>query len=403
MSQPSNRPYAPQPAAGRLHSEPGRQHAPQGRPQYRPEPGRQNMPPRQNAPRPVKTGRTLPYGLGKLVVISLIVAALGFGLQILWPDGFPVVRANNTGAAKVATITEIHSTGPLRINEIMTSNRNTLSIADGSSPDWVEIMNVSGGSVNLAGYQLAENASSALVFTFPEIWLEPDECILVYCDSRLRETAGEDLHAPFRLSSAGDTLMLFNAEDTAVDTINIPVLSRDRSYARLSASSWEESAEPTPGLANTAENYRSLTEPAADSPVIVNEVLASNGSILADENGQYYDYIELYNRSSETVNLEGWYLSDDSATVRKWRFPAVSIAPGEYLVVYASKLDRSDDPAYLHSNFSLSSEGEEVVLSNSLGRVMDSVQFGLSKSNVAFVRQDGGGWMQGTATPGRAN
>lgn len=391
MSQANKRPYAPQ-HGGQRPSRP-----------YPPRPQQGRPAPRRSAPPLSSSGRALPYGLGKLAIIALVIAAASFGLQKAWPNGFPLVKKSGGAVKQAATITEIHSSGPLRINEIMSSNRDTLSIADGSSPDWVEIINVSGKSVNLAGYQLAESASSALVFTFPEIWLEPEECVLVYCDSRLREEAGQELHAPFRISSSGGTLMLFNAADTAVDTVNIPALGRDCSYARVSTSAWEESILPTPGLANSEENYRALNEPASDSPVIVNEIMSSNRSTLEDENGQFYDYIELYNRSGETVSLEGWYLSDDSANARKWRFPEVSIAPGEYLVVHASKLDRSEDSAHLHTNFALSSEGEEVVLSNALGRVMDSVEFGLLKADVAYSRQADGSWTQGMGTPGRAN
>lgn len=392
MSQANKRPYAPQQRGGQRPSRP-----------YSPYPQRGRPAPRRSAPPQKHAGRALPYGFGKLAIIVLVIVAAGFGLQKAWPNGFPLVKKANSTVKKATTITEIHSGGPLRINEIMSSNRDTLSIADGSSPDWVEIINVSDRSVDLAGYQLAESAGSALVFTFPEMWLEPDECVLVYCDSRLREEAGQELHAPFKLSSSGGTLMLFNAADTAVDTVNIPALGRDCAYARVSTSAWEESILPTPGLPNSEENYRALNEAASDSPVIVNEIMSRNRSTLEDENGQFYDYIELYNRSGETVELGGWYLSDDSANARKWRFPEVSIAPGEYLVVYASKLDRSDDPDHLHTNFALSSEGEEVVLANASGRVMDSVEFGLLKADVAYARQADGSWTQSSGTPGRAN
>lgn len=392
MSQANKRPYAPQQRGGQRPSRP-----------YAPDPQRGRPAPRRSTPPPRRASRALPYGFGRLAIIALVIAAAGFGLQKAWPNGFPLVKRASGTVKKAAAITEIHSSGPLRINEIMSSNRDTLSIADGSSPDWVEIINVSDKSVDLAGYQLAESAGSALVFTFPEMWLEPDECALVYCDSRLREEAGQELHAPFKLSSSGGTLMLFNAADTAVDTVNIPALGRDCSYARVSASAWEESILPTPGLPNSEENYRALNEAASDSPVIVNEIMSRNRSTLEDENGQFYDYIELYNRSDETVELGGWYLSDDSANARKWRFPEISLAPGEYLVVYASKLDRSDDPEHLHTNFALSSEGEEVVLANASGRVMDSVEFGLLKADVAYARQADGGWAQSSGTPGRAN
>ena len=161
---------------------------------------------------------------------------------------------------------------------------------------------------------------------------------------------------------------------------------------------------PTPGLLNTEENYRALNEPRSDSPVIVTELMSTNSATLADENGQYYDYIELYNRSGEAVNLSGWYLSDDSARARKWRFPDVTLQAGEYLVVFASGLDRKDDPVHLHTSFSLSSEGEEVVLSDVNGREMDSVQFDLLQRDVAWSRADDGSWSSvKQPSPGRAN
>lgn len=364
------------------------------------------MPPRapqRRSAAPARSGRALPYGMVKLLVICLVVAIAGFALQAIWPNGFPVKAKPAGNAAAVTTITEIHSKGPLRINELMTSNRNCLSIADGSTPDWIEIANISGNSVDIGGYQLSKSANSATVFTFPQIWLAPDECVLVYCDSRLRETPGEDFHAPFRISSAGDTLMLFNSSDTAVDTLNVPALTRDHSYARIDASTWEESAMPTPGLANTDENYRALNEAATDSPVIINELMSTNRSVLADENGLYHDYVELYNRTGEAVDLSGWYLSDDSQSVRKWRLPEMSIGPNEYVVIHLSGLDRSDDPAHLHASFSLSSEGEEAVLSNEVGRVMDRVAFDLLKADVAWLRQADGSWISGAGTPGSAN
>lgn len=346
----------------------------------------------------------MPHGLGRLLLIGAAVCVLALVLQLAWPDGFPLVHSEQTASDRTGAITEIHSAGPLRINEVMTGNRNTLSIADGTSPDWVEVINIGTRNVSLGGWKLAESANSATVFTFPEMELAPQECVIVYCDSRLRESADEELHAPFRLSSAGDTLMLFNASEAAVDTLNIPALSCDHSYARVDTAQWEVCDMPTPGMANTQENYRLLKEPASDSPVIVNEIVSSNRTVLEDENGQYYDYIELYNRSGGSVDLSGWYLSDDAENLRKWRFPEVSIEPGEYLVVYASKLDRSEDPAHLHTSFALSSEGESVVLTNDVGRMMDRVDFGLLKADTAYARQADGTWQSGAVpTPGRAN
>lgn len=342
--------------------------------------------------------------VSKLLILGVIVAVLAYSLQCAWPDGFPLKTKQKGGAGAVQAVSEIHSGGPIRINEVMSGNQSVLSIEDGSTPDWIEIANIGKSAVNLAGYSLSKTANAVTVFTFPEVWLNAGECMLVYADSRLRETAGEDLHAPFRLSSSGDTLMLFNEGGTAIDTVNLPAVTRNCSYARMDTSSWAESSTPTPGMLNTEENYRALNEPRSDSPVIVTELMASNSATLAAENGLYYDYIELYNRSGEAVNLSGWYLSDDSTNTRMWRFPDVTLNPGEYLVVFASGLDRKDDVAHLHTSFSLSTEGETVVLSDANGRTMDSVQYDLLHRDVAWSRADDGSWTSAKQpSPGSAN
>ena len=100
------------------------------------------------------------------------------------------------------------------------------------------------------------------------------------------------------------------------------------------------------------------------------------------------------------MDLSGWFLSDDPARPVKWRLPeGFVLQPGEYRVVHASKLDRSDAAAP-HTNFGLSAGGEAVVLSDARGQLVDSVQFGPSQTNVAWHRQADGTWAQGEPTPG---
>lgn len=332
--------------------------------------------------------------------LAAIIIALV--LQSMWPDGFPL-DVNRKVDGSVKEISEIYSTGPLRINEIMTADRYSVMDEEDAAVDWIEVMNIGSSGVNLEGYQLAKTSGASSVFTFPSMTLAPHECVIVFADSKLRNTAGEELHAPFRLSSGGDTLMLFNASGTAIDTVNIPPLGRDISYARKDTSVWVVCDQPTPALDNTEENYRALTEPASDSPIILNEIAARNKTILADENGQYYDYIELYNRSGEPVDISGWYLSDNDLNSRRWRFPNMTMQPGEYLVVFASGLDRTGDPSHLHTNFSLSSEGEIVILSDRNGRRMDMVSFDLIKGDSVYARQPDGSWAMASGTPGSAN
>lgn len=341
----------------------------------------------------------------KILIGGAIACVLALLLQGAWPNGFPLVehQASDTGVV-LEMVSEIYSPGPVRLNEIVTSNRRTLVLDNEASPDWIEVANISATPVNIGGYTLSKAADDARVFTFPEITLDAGECILVYADSRLRETAGEDLHAPYRLSSAGDTLMLFNAGGTAIDTVNIPALEGDQAYARRDTSLWETYSPATPGAENSDAGYQSLQTPMANSPVVLSELMTTNANTYPDENSQYSDYIELHNVSGETVELTGWYLSDDVENPRKWKFPELQLGAGEYLVVHASKLDRKDDPAHLHTNFALSSEGEEVLLVNPQGRIADRVKVDLLKADKAWSIGSDGNWGGSAApTPGKAN
>ena len=95
---------------------------------------------------------------------------------------------------------------------------------------------------------------------------------------------------------------------------------------------------------------------AAD--LVISEFQASNDTTIFDEDGESSDWIEIHNRSIEDVNLDGWHLTDDDTDLVKWTFPATTLAPNEYLVVFASGKDRGGAGSQLHTNFRLSSSGE---------------------------------------------
>jgi hypothetical protein len=75
--------------------------------------------------------------------------------------------------------------------------------------------------------------------------------------------------------------------------------------------------------------------------VVINEFMAANRSVTADEDGHYSDWIELLNLGSTSVNLEGYGLSDDPGSPFKWTFPPIAIPPGGFLTVWASGKNRN--------------------------------------------------------------
>jgi len=92
--------------------------------------------------------------------------------------------------------------------------------------------------------------------------------------------------------------------------------------------------------------------------VVISEFMAANASTLADEDGEFSDWIELYNDESEAIDLSGLALSDDPRGELRWDFPKVVLEPGEFLIVFASGKDRRDPGSQLHTNFRLSKNGE---------------------------------------------
>ena len=127
--------------------------------------------------------------------------------------------------------------------------------------------------------------------------------------------------------------------------------------------------------------------PAAHAQLFVNEILADNESVLADEAGEFDDWVEIYNAGPEAVALEGYALSDDPAEPDKFIFPAVSVEAGGYLLVWA---DGDPDQGPLHADFGLRAAGEEVALSRPDGaggfELVDGFAFGEQAEDVSFGR-----------------
>lgn len=110
--------------------------------------------------------------------------------------------------------------------------------------------------------------------------------------------------------------------------------------------------------------------PLGADPVL-SELCASNQNGLQDENGDRPDWVEIFNPDATPADLTNWYLTDNATEKTKWRFPAVTIAPGGRLVVFASGKDRRVAGQPLHTNFSLSADGEYLGLikANGIGMV----------------------------------
>ena len=96
--------------------------------------------------------------------------------------------------------------------------------------------------------------------------------------------------------------------------------------------------------------------------VYINEVCSKNSNNLKDENGEYSDWIELYNTENEAIDLHEYYISDDKSDLYKWNFPNQTILQSKsFLILYADSKNNTN--ILFHTNFKLSSNGETLYLS----------------------------------------
>jgi len=140
--------------------------------------------------------------------------------------------------------------------------------------------------------------------------------------------------------------------------------------------------------------------------ITINELMSSNSSIIADEDGDYEDWIEIYNFGTTTVGLDDFGLSDKAGQPFKWVFPDIVIQPGEYLIVWTSGKNRTNPDAPLHTNFSIKAEGEQLTLTNPSGSAISIIQPVTLQSDVSYGRSpDGTGayYFFDEPTPGTAN
>ena len=127
------------------------------------------------------------------------------------------------------------------------------------------------------------------------------------------------------------------------------------------------------------------------SDLVINEFMAGNDNTIKDPQGDFDDWVEIYNRSSNIIPLNGMYLTDDPAEAKKWALPDTFITVHGYLLIWAD--DDAEHKPGLHTNFKLSKDGEYIGLydtDENDNAVIDSYTFGSQQDDVSEGRLPNG-------------
>jgi hypothetical protein len=225
----------------------------------------------------------------------------------------------------------------LRINEVVSSNKNSIADYQGDHGDWIEIYNTSSTApVNLKNILIA---SGSTTWQFPDndnITIAPRGYLVIFCDGKNtvvnRGGGVYEVHTSFNISSSGEALTLYNTDRSVIDTLTMPGVPRDCSYGRYTdgGTTLREMTAPTPGAANT---YATVPANTQASNLVINEILTDNTAGMTDEDGDHSAWVEVYNKGTVAVDLTGLRLTNG---VSNWAFTQGTIDPGQCLLVFLS-------------------------------------------------------------------
>ncbi len=292
----------------------------------------------------------------------------------------PTFFATNTAVATLGT------TAGLRFNEWMA--------APAHGDDWFEIYNTAALPVSLAGLWLSDTPATPQITQIPPLSFIAEKG---FADFAADGSNNGGSRANFKLSAGGDFLIL-SSGSTTLDSFAITSGGANISRGRL------------PDGAATFQNFP-FTDSRGESnwtpaPIVLNEALTNSELPLVD-------YIELHNPTGASVNIGGWWLSNDRWNRRKYQIPAgTTLAAGGFRVFDETHFNTGGLNA-----FTLDGEGGDLLLTANDGSggesgVRAQLRFGAAAADVAFGRVLTGSpvgswkaefWPQTARNPGAAN
>jgi hypothetical protein len=192
------------------------------------------------------------------------------------------------------------------------------------------------------------------------------------------------LHYSIDAAEWNESNMALNDDGHYFATIAINAPGFLQYYIKVTDSSNQSRNFPSCG--NTEINTGFFPTPN----LVINELMASNSMAVTDNNGEYDDWIELYNADNVDIQLSNYYLSDNSENPNKWQLPNIILPPDDYLVIWA---DEDGSQGDTHANFKLQKSGEQIGIYDNTDNnfaLLDYIEFGAQNTDVSFGRRPNG-------------
>ena len=220
-------------------------------------------------------------------------------------------------------------------------------------------------------------ASNSLPAPFSTINITANTSLANGCDLYYRHNQYD---AFSKITMFDDGLHGDNAANDGVYGASIQILDTHMDYYVYAVNADAGKYSPV----RAAHEYYTISP---EKGLVINEIMADNSNVQQDANGEFDDWIELYNNTNSSIDLSDYFLTDNANTLNKWPFPdGTIINANSFLIIWADKDSLQPD---LHANFKLSANGESVILSKSF-IVIDSVAYDSQQTDISFGRLDNG-------------
>jgi len=328
----------------------------------------------------------------------------------------------------------------IQINEIVSTNGTVLYDEDGDTPDWFELYNTSGQEINLNGYGITDDPSDLSMWVFPSIVLEPNGFLVIFASDKNRKDLVAEWDAVINWGDSwsywpGTSAPISNWDDPGTDISNWSTGPSGFGYG---------DNDDNTNLGQIISVFARKTF-QIDDPTMITKAL-----FHIDYDDGYIAYLngeEFSRRNMGAPNTQVYYNETTTglheAEIYSGGFPEeISIDLNEFPIFsgdntlavevhnyntsssdlscipfltlgYNSEIDNATEPhqlmvlpsSYLHTNFKLSSNGDDLILSDQDENVIDSIFTGTLETDMSLGRYfESSSWVLfAEPTPGSSN
>jgi len=280
-------------------------------------------------------------------------------------------------------IVKYKNTGNLVINEIMSSNTNTIKDFNNQYSDYIEIYNGNDYDIDLTGYYLSDDNFDTKKWTFPDnTIISKNSYLVVYASGN--SNLGSELHTNFKLSSSGEVITLSKPDGTSISKLYYLETLNDTSYGLIN-NQYVYFYNGTPGEINSKEySLEPITKEDNNISLNITEYIINNISNYKSKLNTYDSVIEIYNGEDTDINLSGYHLTNTSNNLSKYTFPENTIIKSKSYIVIVTSGENKVIDGEIHTNFKLSSNDGVIILSDSHRNIIDEVSIIELDNNLSY-------------------